>query len=183
MGPAMLDRRVFVAGCIVAGFALRNPKACAYDIADLNVTAPMGITTEVVPISQGMQFNTIVDKKKFIEFIPTLQSLGYINPELSQTFLNGNSTMIAAFQLQRMTPALLHEFYKSDPKVDSVEGHGFVSLADDFGHLERHEAFNYGFSRNIYTKINWDAFDENKFNRVSKNFRYTAWLIQNRSEF
>ena len=114
------------------------------------------------------------DQEKIIEAFPTLQQLGFVNPDITQTQLNTMPTAFAGAFLLQITTSLIEPYYAAKHGDRTLWG-GALLVPDRYGHEANHLAFTFRFTRALDQRIDWDHFQVSNLSKVAPEFQATPW--------
>jgi hypothetical protein len=115
------------------------------------------------------------DEAKVIANIPTLQSIGLINSELTQGYINTHHISLTGNTAMTAAEMALMVSYQNNPSLDQLRVEVAIDAVDDYGNSAPHPAFIFEFDRATYARINWNNFDRSKLPNVSKKFVFSPW--------
>lgn len=120
-----------------------------------------------------------IDQDTIEKEIPFLQKLGVLNYEMSSTFARMHPISLSAVVGTQAVIMVIITNYKADKDLDKAIFDVGVTVSDDYGHQGRKKMFSFSFDRPLYSRINWDRFDNTKLPKVAKGFKYSDWMIRN----
>jgi len=138
--------------------------------------AMMGSSSTLTKAGKVYNLEVVVDMNAALEKIPMMQSIGFLNPDLTPTFFKMNSH---AFMMKMSTLAgatAIQSAYE-DKGVGDLSVNAYYTNYDDFGHEARHKIYSLQFTRALNDKINWDGFDTSKLPKVAKSFRFDPQFV------
>lgn len=124
-----------------------------------------------------------IDESKVANEIPTLQMLGFLNPDVPAEEAEMKPVTDTLVLAQVMAAFTMMAIF-AEQKVDHVRLVCDVAMPDMYGNAANHHAFTFDFSRALYRRINWPAFKPSNLMFVAPHFVWTKWamaqLIQER---
>ncbi|MBV9755857.1 MAG: hypothetical protein JO047_02270 [Alphaproteobacteria bacterium] len=126
---------------------------------------------------KSCQITLKLDQKAFIEKVPMLQAMQLLNPDITQTKINTEPTVLSmAFSLN-MAPVAIKEVYDENPGVDRCSFRQNVAVVDDYGNDRDEWFFSFAFSRQLYKRINWDKFPPQNLMKIAPEFRFNPVVM------
>lgn len=117
-----------------------------------------------------------VDRNKVNRDFKTLQALNFLNPDISQTFINTHENPAAmAMATQFSVMAIITQY-----RTTNIDKCAFVALfliTDEYGHEKKQSLFGFGFDRKLFNKINWDNFDNSNLPKVAYQYQSSSWAL------
>lgn len=124
----------------------------------------------------------IFDVQKMTKLIPTFQSMGLMNPDISQTAMNIMPVTLNGVVAVEMTSSTTLVIYQKTP-IDLLHINAFMRIVDDYGRQKDVPIFSCRFTRALYKKIDWNHFNSASFPKVAASFKYSPWyMMKVRSE-
>ena len=143
------------------------------DEASVNsVFGRFGFTTQR-EADKGCATVMTLDRKTFIDSMPQLKAMDILNPEyVTQTRINMEPMALAmAFALE-MAPTVVKELYDGEKTSDKCSFRQVVIIQDDFGNDKTETLFQFGFTRAVYSKVNWDKFQTQNLSKIASKFTF-----------
>ncbi|MDR3538809.1 MAG: hypothetical protein P4L71_20100 [Acetobacteraceae bacterium] len=139
--------------------------------------AAIGVTADYQTIKgKGDTVVITIDYEKYLQSIPMLQSMGAINPDITQTTINKTPYHMVLFATVFFGSAIVPEAYRTHPSADRIHFSEVLNSLDDYGNNESHELESFDFSRQIFQKVNWSHFRGDTLPKIAPNFRPTRFF-------
>lgn len=162
-------RRVFLA---IFAAAIPFDALAADPKGDADGTPVFGFTSHREP-GKACKVTATLNRAEFITGIPTLKTLGMLNPDyVTQTVINLEPTTLAMTFLFEQATALTQGTFQDDSTVTTCSFSYSILDTDDYGNDRKMLAFSYSFDRPTYSKVNWDKVDYLKFPKITQRFTF-----------
>jgi hypothetical protein len=139
-----------------------------------NATALPGISYQFV----GQNLVIVVDQKRLMEIIPTLQKAGLIDANLSSTQIGFYQSLLATTVSMRFVASLIKKIYLTHSKTDIIHVDTYLLTPDIFGNNGKELCYSFDFDRKLFQKINWQQFQISNLQHIVSNFKASE-LCQN----
>ena len=138
--------------------------------------AASGISADFKNQNNQDQVIITIDQEKYISAIPTLQGIGAINRDITQTQINTSPMHLISFAILFFGTAIVPEVYKAHTTSDKVHFSEVLVYDDDYGNEQKKEIASFDFTRELFKKINWNSFRETNLPKISGNFKVTPFF-------
>lgn len=118
----------------------------------------------------------------FVKAIPTLQKVGILNPDITQTEINTKPHLLESAFTMEMAPLVTQDLFEKNDKVMTCQFRQILSDVDDYGTDRKRLIFSYKFDRATNNRVNWDNFKAMNFPKIAPAFKYEAWFLQSINE-
>lgn len=98
------------------------------------------------------KLNIVIDREIFLTKIPDLQKLGIINPDITQTYINGNRSYLAGGAALNFSIPILSYLYESS-EINRLNVNIYINAPDDYGNVSKHLCASFDFSRVLTKKL------------------------------
>lgn len=143
------------------------------DLADaINLFSIEGESASANITKASCNVTLTLDKDKFLQSIPMLQTAGILNPDMTTTQINRAPNSIAWVFATLGAGNATMQLYKLDRSVDQCSFIQYMNDIDDFGHTNKVKMFSYNFSRALSNKINWESFKAEKLPKIASQFKF-----------
>jgi hypothetical protein len=115
-----------------------------------------------------------INQDKALESVPSMQTSGMMNPDITQTEINTNPVMYAGLIGLVFSGLIVNDVYTTT-NSDNLIFKGYLLSADDYGNMKKHLTYTFAFSRNLFNKINWKNFSTNGIPKIAPNFKFSEW--------
>ena len=130
----------------------------------------VGVTYEL----SGDNLNIWTDEQVTLTSIPALQSLGAINPGVTQEVINTHPITYSGVTAMFFTSMILPSIYQHSA-VDTIHVTLYLTGQDEFGNADKHSIMTFDFNRSLFSKINWDKFQPQNLIKLAPNFKLDTW--------
>ena len=111
----------------------------------------------------------LCNQDKVIAAVPALQSMGLLNPDLSQSTINLMPGMVATSFMMEIVSSMIDPYYKSHSS-DLTMWEADLVIANNYGHLQRMPIFGFRFTRSLDSRVNWDNMDFQRLEKIAPGF-------------
>ena len=130
----------------------------------------MGVTYDIV----GDELTIFTDQDTVLASIPTLQSIGAINPAANQAVINAHPVTYSGVTAMFFAALILPNIYQHS-SINQIHVTLNLTGPDMFGVVGKHTIMYFDFDRNLFEKINWDKFQPQNLIKVAPNFKLDKW--------
>lgn len=124
-----------------------------------------------------------LDEKAFLESIPSLKQLQMLNPDITQTQINAEPTVLSMAFSVEMAPVSIKEVYDENLSADRCFFKQTLNTVDDYRNDEKEWLFSFWFTRELYMKVNWGKFQPANLAEIAANFKFNpAMMIKANNE-
>lgn len=165
-----------IASCVLATSARAEdtPAPVDYAQAMTTMTELLGGGVESETKNGQCVVSVTVDRGKVNRDFQKLQTIGLLNPDISQTFINTHQNPAAlAMATQLAVMAIITEY-----RTTNMDKCAFVAsflITDEYGQVKKQSLFGFGFDRKLFNKINWDNFENANLPKVSYQYQSSTW--------
>ena len=131
----------------------------------------VGCTVQNDHAGRATQVLVLCDQDKVIAAVPALQSMGLLNPDLSQTTINLMPGMVVTSFMMEIVSSMIDPYYKSHSS-DLMQWEGDLVVANNYGHLQRMPIFGFRFTRSLDSRVNWDNMDFQRLEKIAPGFHF-----------
>jgi hypothetical protein len=129
----------------------------------------------------GNEVEIDINQGEILDSIPDLQKMGAINPDLTETGINMNKTLISTMTGLYFTAASMSDIY-NNKNLDKLHFKAYLIVPDDYGNDKKHLVYSFNFSKDLNGKINWDNMTVDRFMKISPNFKFSDWYAASVSD-
>jgi hypothetical protein len=127
-----------------------------------------GVTAK---LEKDNKINFYIDMHQALIAMPTLQEKDFLNPDITQTMINGNRSFYASLVGLLIITASLPILYET-PVLDKIFVTVYLAKEDSFGQVTNKKIINFEFNRKLYQKIKWSNFRTENLMKVAPNFKF-----------
>lgn len=99
--------------------------------------------------TKSCQIDLQLDEKAFLESIPALKQLQLLNPDITQTKIHTEPTVLSmAFSIE-MAQVSIKDVYDENPSADRCFFKQTLNTVDDYGNDEKEWLYSFGFTREL----------------------------------
>ena len=122
--------------------------------------------------------HVVIDKNDLLDSFSFWKDGRGLRSEATETdFRSHPYTYAAAFALAGVAPALHGPTSMLQGAAASVSGE--IIEPDAYGHPQRHKMFSFTFTKALADRIDWDGFEPEGLQTITRDFRFTPWFEQN----
>lgn len=165
---------------LFCGLSIRSSEADQTQDQDnfVQAIAALGVTYSL----SGDELDIVVDQQQAIDAIPSMQKIGVINPDITQTEIDlmPVTHSLADIGLAATTNILSYIFQNS--YIYQLHVDTFLSYTDDYGHYVKVPCYSFDFDRDLYNRIDWNNFSGDNLIRIAPNIDFSSWCVDKLNE-
>lgn len=164
-------------------FCVLTSSASTEDKVPASIDYAQAMTTMTELVGGGVETGTTngqcvvsitVDRGKVNRDFQKLQTIGLLNPDISQTFINTHQNPAALAMATQLTVMAIISKYRTTA-MDKCAFVASFLITDEYGQEKKQVLFGFGFDRKLFNKINWENFENSNLPKVSYQYQMSSW--------
>jgi hypothetical protein len=137
----------------------------------------VGLSAKSRLLPNATEIVVVIDREEFLTHVDMLKKLGILNPDMTQTFVNGHPLALSMYFSMLAMEQVIQNAYSRNGKLDGANFVSSAQYADDLGQDQTEIMYSFKFTRALYNKVNWDKFKAESLSKIAPQFHFDSGFM------